>query len=228
MNKLKTALSINTNELLEALLKITTVNALEPGVIITKPNTDLVTFLTSLTYSLQDRNFCETDENFVQLLPYITLIDKHSKKVFMYRRGSGGGESRLLDLYSIGLGGHIEEDVQDKKLGVLHAITETIVKELDEEVGLKNWAQIHDLALSKLLTNNISIIYDERTEVNRRHLCLWMVLEIEMYSLGTSEEGIILNSTWLPIDELINLPEAVELESWSQVCANILKLELSN
>lgn len=55
------------------------------------------------------RGWCEKDERFIQLLPYITFWKKVGGRIqlFTYQRGKGVGEERLAMNCSVGVGGHI-------------------------------------------------------------------------------------------------------------------------
>ena len=47
----------------------------------------------------------EDDATFQQVIPYVVLTDGH--RVFLMRRLRAGGDTRLHDRYSIGVGGHV-------------------------------------------------------------------------------------------------------------------------
>ncbi|MEM3364570.1 MAG: NUDIX domain-containing protein [Candidatus Micrarchaeia archaeon] len=48
----------------------------------------------------------ESNPNYQQIIPYI--IFRHGGKFFMYERLGGGGEKRLYNLKSLGVGGHVD------------------------------------------------------------------------------------------------------------------------
>ncbi len=53
----------------------------------------------------------ENNENLVQPVCYTVLVNKNTKKVFIYKRSKKDkdyGEKRLKGKYAIGLGGHVE------------------------------------------------------------------------------------------------------------------------
>ena len=52
-----------------------------------------------------DRDQAEPDPTYKQIIPYSIL--RHADRVFSYQRTRRGGEGRLFDLYSLGVGGHI-------------------------------------------------------------------------------------------------------------------------
>jgi predicted NUDIX family phosphoesterase len=51
-------------------------------------------------------NGMESNPNYQQIIPYILF--KHGGRFFMYERLGGGGEKRLFNLKSLGIGGHID------------------------------------------------------------------------------------------------------------------------
>lgn len=55
-------------------------------------------------------NRCDADQNrrYKQIIPYVLIIC--NDRILRYRRGRGGGETRLHGLYSVGIGGHISEE----------------------------------------------------------------------------------------------------------------------
>lgn len=75
------------------------------------------------------RDQAENDPSFRQIIPYALLA--HQDKFFLMRRTRGGGEARLHNLFTIGVGGHINpEDIgTNPLLGGLR-------REIAEEVGV--------------------------------------------------------------------------------------------
>ena len=57
------------------------------------------------TGSYQARAAMEQDPTFKQVIPYLVLRD--AERYFLMRRTRAGGDARLHDLYSIGVGGHL-------------------------------------------------------------------------------------------------------------------------
>lgn len=167
----------------------------------------------SLDYELADRAICETDPNVIQLLPYVTLIDRTTAKIFTYQRGNSGNEDRLLGLYSIGLGGHIEEEPTPYAT-TLDIVAVNVLRELNEEVGLEITADLLGKVTYKLCSEDYKVIYDPTNEVGKHHLCLWIVLPIDPQLLGGCELDIITKGDWLTLTELSEL----KLESWSANC----------
>ncbi|HVJ81830.1 MAG TPA: phosphoesterase, partial [Planctomycetia bacterium] len=70
----------------------------------------------------------ELDPSFKQLVPYAVL--RAGNAVFTYRRGKAGSESRLHDLWSIGIGGHVNpEDGPPAAAACLAALEREIAEE---------------------------------------------------------------------------------------------------
>ena len=53
----------------------------------------------------EPRTAMERDPSFKQVIPYLVLRD--DRRFFLMRRTRAGGDARLHDLYSIGVGGHL-------------------------------------------------------------------------------------------------------------------------
>ncbi len=73
-------------------------------------------------------NGMESNPNYQQIIPYILF--KHGERFFMYERLGGGGEKRLFNLKSLGIGGHIDPgDFGNETLG------QALKREFFEEVA---------------------------------------------------------------------------------------------
>jgi len=73
------------------------------------------------------RGEAETDPSWKQLIPYLLLRD--GERIFLMRRTKAGGDERLHDRYSIGVGGHINP--QDG--GVLGGLRREWVEEIEAD-----------------------------------------------------------------------------------------------
>src|SRR5229473_567128 len=92
----------------------------------------VATSSSQLTYL--NRSEAEHDKRYKQLIPYVLLVCRG--KILRYRRGRGGQEKRLHDLYSVGVGGHISEEdhgLFSKNIGYQDAMW----RELMEEVAVE-------------------------------------------------------------------------------------------
>lgn len=89
------------------------------------------------------RNDAETDETWKQVIPYPVLRD--GDRWFLMRRTKAGGDARLHDRYSIGVGGHVNPDDAGLDGDLSTALRREWLEELDvdfvpsfEFVGLLN------------------------------------------------------------------------------------------
>lgn len=173
-----------------------------------------------LNTALLDRSDCETNERFLQVLPYVALrhndIENGTIKYFVYQRGVGGNENRLHGNYSLGLGGHIEEAPHYDEL-FHECVIGCIRRELLEEVGLKtNYIDIYST-----LRDYAMLFYDDTNPVGRVHLGVNVTLEVNPYELNEHEQGVITNGQWLTLEEIKqkmeNKETPFELENWSKM-----------
>lgn len=158
---------------------------------------------------LMDRDYCETDITHLQLLPYVLIANKQDgiTKYFTYRRGNKGNENRLHDLFSIGVGGHVEEAPTNVK-PLESVIVECAKREIEEEIGVT-------VAPSTLLCAlaNALVIYDCSNDVGQVHLGIAMTVFVDDVNTGQIEEGVISDTGWYTACEL----RAMNLESWSSI-----------
>ena len=172
--------------------------------------------LNSFSYELSDREECETNFEKLQIIPYITLRDVGSNKIFAYRRGNGSTESRLKGLYSVGLGGHVEQTPSEGQT-IVDVLIEDIFRELEEEVGLVRTNNLKKYLQRAFEQDDYKLIYSTDREVDKVHLGLWIVLPIDARLISSKELDIISRSTWMYKSELHLLTRsgAESLETWS-------------
>jgi predicted NUDIX family phosphoesterase len=153
------------------------------------------------------RSECETNPQFVQLIPYIVIIDPNGF-IFTYVRGKATGEERLKAKLSIGLGGHVDEGPLSHQL-----LQEEACRELKEEIGL-------DLDPDDIKFEGL--IYEEVTEVGTVHLGLLAIVQLKYGFYVVQEEGHIESGQWLPLTKLAEDGTVERLELWSQAVLNHL------
>ena len=85
------------------------------------------------------RGDAEEDPTHKQVIPYLVLRD--GKRWFLMRRTKAGGDARLHDLWSIGVGGHLNPGDGDVEGGLRREWAEEVVAGFEpsfEPVGLLN------------------------------------------------------------------------------------------
>ena len=155
---------------------------------------------------IMQRALLETNPKFRQLIPYVVV--KQGDKYLAYERSVSGGESRLHNLFSIGIGGHVDavDAVYDEK-GVFQ-LTDTLrtgmYRELHEELGLTE--------SDFLGMTTIGYLCIDVTPVDEVHLGIVLVAEVHADLVVTSKEDALNLAGFLAADELAKL----NLESWSE------------
>ena len=153
-----------------------------------------------------NRSEAEQDKRYKQLIPYALIIC--GDKILRYRRGKGGGETRLHGLYSVGVGGHIsEEDNGLFSSGI--GYHDAMRRELKEEV---------DIVVAQ--DRAVAVINDDSTEVGFVHLGIVHVVQVADESLANRRSGIV-SPEFVPMSEAVKNPDAYE--SWSRFCLENLE-----
>jgi len=153
-----------------------------------------------------ERERAEVNENWRQIIPYVVMID--SGKVLLMRRTERQTEKRLHNLYSIGVGGHIEEE--DGRTPY-EAFWSGMRREIHEEVD----ADVKDLEF-------VGIINDLSSEVSRVHVGFMYVAQVHFK--GVREKDMF---EWklVDFDQLASYEEG--MEGWSRIAMDGLRYYLS-
>lgn len=156
----------------------------------------------------------ETNENFKQLVVYCVIM--HKDKYLCYRRKPKGGEERLKDLYSIGVGGHVEfQDALQALLQGRDAIMLAAERELNEEIVIEEMKET--LSGDEIVEwSALGLINENDSPVGRVHLgfiyCWNLPMEVKMRQEDPDFSG---EWSYLTLDELKVKYDS--LERWSQI-----------
>ena len=164
-------------------------------------------FFNDTAVGLFDRVFAETDDNYLQVIPYIALTNEKNE-IFIYTRGSLSEEGRLTGKCSIGLGGHIEEAPTDTK-SLRNIVDEAARRELLEEVGI-------DYDFSNAV---YSIMYFPGDPVGAVHLAVMTVIHVKSTDLGEMEAGVITKGKWVSLNLVKDymVENTLVFEPWSDL-----------
>lgn len=163
--------------------------------------------LSQTQLSMQNRATCETDPSFLQLIPYITVVDDN-ERIFCYSRGQGSAEERLQGKLSIGLGGHVDS-LPDKSTGLVRHLQEEGARELEEEIGLVVDPQ--SIRLNALLVA-------ASTPVDIVHLGIHCVYRMKPTDRSLQHEaGVIEKGEFLTRDDLLLTKFYDRMEGWSKL-----------
>lgn len=160
------------------------------------------------SFSVMRRGDAEENESYKQPIPYCLI--KRGNKVFSYKRLSGGGETRLHNQISLGVGGHLNNVAGLDFYGVLE---DGLQRELEEELFINK---------DKLQLNTVGLINDDENEVGRVHIGMLVVGEIPIDEEVTVRETDQLLGEWISVEDLKKPEIYSSLESWSQFVADIL------
>lgn len=162
------------------------------------------------------RQVLETDPSFKQLIPYV-LVTK-GNTVLGYTRGKAGGEDRLHDLVSIGVGGHVDTMFaaynKDGEIDFQDTVIRAAQRELEEEIGF---------APSRTDIELLGVILSDANPTDHVHLGLvlrWDATKFIESGCKFVFEDTIEAPRFMTRAELHD--EGVELESWSQITLALL------
>ncbi len=152
-----------------------------------------------------DRSEAEKNERWRQVIPYVAFLE--GERILLVRRTENQSERRLHNLYSIGIGGHINEtDGKDPPLAFKNGLTREVNEEID--------ADIHSLKF-------IGLINDLSREVSRVHIGFFYVAKAKIMGIREKE-----NFEWKMVD-LKDLEKFEEgMENWSRIAAAWLRSNL--
>lgn len=172
------------------------------------------------------RGDVETNKDLVQPIPYAAIIapagpDSDEAKVLVYKRSAAGGEKRLQDKWSIGIGGHINaSDVdyyytQYSTEGVDSPAYACLVRELFEELGMD------ELKCDAVLMSN-DVIYDDSEDVSSVHIGLHYIFILESIPELNVEDALT-SVEWVSLNDIAQGTEIYnKLEGWSKIIADRL------
>ena len=146
----------------------------------------------------------EVDPGWKQIIPYLVLRD--GERWFLMRRTRAGGDARLHDLYSIGVGGHINPDDGGLEGGLRREWAEELVADFDPEPVL------------------LGLLNDDTTAVGRVHLGVVFVADAAGRRVEIRETHK-LSGSFVPFAEVRAAYPA--MEAWSQLVVDAITREVS-
>jgi predicted NUDIX family phosphoesterase len=157
------------------------------------------------------RKKAETDQKYKQIIPYSLL--RYGKMLFRYRRSTSTSEERLHDLFSIGIGGHINrQDVSPLQTDLRVAIERAREREAKEEFEFSQQGQ-------PIL---VGMLNDDTNDVGRVHLGIVYEYTLKSPNVQQKEKHSHVHCEFVAVSELIR--QRREYETWSQI---IIELYLS-
>ena len=152
------------------------------------------------------RSQVEKDPAYKQLIPYV--IVSYDGKYLSYVRGKRAGEARLLNLRSIGIGGHINPIDADNS-SLFAYLYENYLTAVEREVA-------EEVAVEANHTDSIvALLNDESNDVGRVHLGIVHYWILDAPKVNKREQ-MITQMTFMTPAELQEVRDT--METWSQLC----------
>jgi predicted NUDIX family phosphoesterase len=169
----------------------------QPGTLITRNTNDIIGVIRQYAQFIP-RSIAEHDPSFKQIIPYVAI--RHGQDYLLLQRTANQTEKRLHNMYSLGIGGHINPS----EAGAADPLMDGLRRELAEEVWVP---EPYDLSFQ-------GIIHDESTDVGSVHLGLFHVIDLKLMEFEIREKDNM-TGQWVNHDNLEKY--FTDMESWSQV-----------
>lgn len=166
-------------------------------------------------YTWRERDGIEDDFSLKQIIPYVVL--QNANRVFTYRRSKQAGEARLHNQVSIGIGGHIKQELDDG-ITFHNTLQRAMKRELEEEVEIDF---IPDTTLSGYGSRLLHIGYlnDDSNSVGRVHFgfVYRMWLNDEEAKTISLREPELCDATWKDQNDFGMLLAEGNCENWTRL-----------
>lgn len=181
---------------------------------------------------MKRRGDIEKDTTFVQPIPYTIIMapkggegdDADEANFLIYKRSKKGGETRLQDQYSVGVGGHINMvDVYSYMAAsddsYANPVMPCALRELMEELG------VSELNCDNILMNE-NTIYDPTEEVSSVHVGIHLCITLHEKPVINPEDALV-EVNWVTIDQLSPDGEYYDkMEGWSKWVVDYMRQSL--
>lgn len=159
--------------------------------------------INSLPYLFVQREYAEEDCTFKQIIPYAVFVDSNSN-VLAYKRA--GSEKRLSDMWSVGIGGHVND--KDKCSTLFSTLLAGLLREVEEEIGIK--LNPNDFFMA-------GMINEEETEIGHSHTGVVFKVTVNKTEFAFDKE--ISNPTWIKFEDV----DSTKFELWSALAVEMIK-----
>lgn len=157
-------------------------------------------------FLFKTRYMMEEDTTYKQIIPYVLIVNEKNE-ILTYQRSAKGGENRLHNMYSIGVGGHLDENKENQHETGMEVYLDGMIREIEEEINIKTNRDDFEIKAT---------IYDDSNEVGKVHFGVVSFLRIDSKEfMHDGEMDILINREFLTIEELSNRHDS--LENWSKI-----------
>ena len=140
------------------------------------------------------RSEAEVDEDWKQIIPYLLLRD--GERIFLMKRTKAGGDARLHERWSIGVGGHLGPEDDGLLGGLRREFHEELVADWDPEPRI------------------LGLLNDDTTPVGRVHVGVCYVADAHGRSVAIREIAKLSGAFVAPAEIRAGYEH---LETWSQL-----------
>jgi predicted NUDIX family phosphoesterase len=167
-------------------------------------------------YEVMRRGNAEEDPTYKQIISYTVI--RRGNQIFLYRRLKGGGETRLHEKLSIGVGGHMNDFSDDEKALIgkysfFTLLTENTTRELYEELFIESESLEFDI---------FGLINDDSDDVGKVHIGIVNICDIDEDAEVEINETEQLAGDWVSLEYLLKEDVFARLENWSQITVKAL------
>lgn len=154
----------------------------------------------------KSRDLIEMDERYKQIIPYAVI--RCGELIYLFHRTTKQTEKRLHNLYSLGVGGHMNSW---GKIIDISYLKHELSRELREEVTLSTSCEIKSL-------NLLGYINDDTNEVGKVHIGLLFEIKLNNPEIEIHEKDKM-TGKWIPISNLLQYYP--QMESWSKIYVDL-------
>lgn len=142
----------------------------------------------------------EDDPSWKQIIPYLMLRD--GERIFLLRRTRAGGDARLHELYSIGVGGHVNPEDGDPLGGLRREWAEELAADFEPDF------------------EPVGVLNDDNNPVGQVHLGLVYSADADGRPVAIRETDKLIGG-FATIDEVARVAD--HLETWSSLLFDFLR-----
>lgn len=168
----------------------------------------------NLTTELVRQEICEAGMEYLQLVPYVQIIDTKSLNVYLHRY--------RVCMFSTGISSFIERRPSEKgSLKLL--IAEEIIRMIGEELRVQIDEDDLDMIIHSL-DNNSAFIYDDELLITASHIGICIPVFISSSKVNLKNENETERGHWESIKSVAeqHLSGRIRLETWSIIAINAL------
>lgn len=153
------------------------------------------------------RNELEDDPSHKQIIPYAVIC--FGDMVYMFHRTKKQTEARLHNLYSLGVGGHMNPWGDKVDVEYMH---HELARELGEEVLLHEGCSIDKIV-------PVGFINDDTNEVGKVHLGVLYQIHLNNMDIEINEKEKM-TGQWVKLADLRSFYP--QMESWTQIYTDLI------